>query len=173
MREFTAWWSPRGIQTGGCRCTVLTAHVAVGSGSGGCRCPRPSPPRGAASGRRSQDGRSRSSEAGVGREIRRRKPQLYLRRRTQGRRSRKVVGGRPCTRSMGRPLLLPNETNVRKYSGAVGSVQGSWRRADAPRGPHRWIGRWVGGVREKGPGPGRSQNSLSPKPTCQWGYGPI
>lgn len=94
-----------------CRCAVLAARVAVGSG-GGCRCSPATCRAGAPSGRRWTHGRPGIVRAGGGREIRRRKPRLHLRRGTERSAHGEVVGGVAWTWVCG-PLSDAHECDKR------------------------------------------------------------
>lgn len=114
MREFTAWWDPRGIQTDG-RVPVRGGDRSRRGGVG-VLLPLPAPHSATwgASGRRSaglaaQIGRGRWWTGDSAPKASVVSPSAY-----EGRRGRQVVGDRQWTRSMGRPLRLPNVTNVRE-----------------------------------------------------------
>ena len=152
-RRIYCRWGPRGIQTAGCRCAVLTARVTVGSGSSAGVAAAARPPRAAVEPHPavgSRHGRPGIACAGGGREIRRRKPRLHLRRGTGEVGARKGRRWRRLGRVHGpaSDALECEKRETRAWTqGAVGLVQGARGRVRSSSGPQRWIGCGVGEVR--------------------------
>ena len=141
-RRIYCRWGPRGIQTAGCRCAVLTARVTVGSGSSAGVAAAARPPRAAV------EPHPAICVAVRGRSAR-------------GRRWRRLgrVHG-PASDA----LECEKRETCAWTQGAVGLVQGARGRVRSSSGPQRWIGCGVGEVRASAPGGKRGGVGPVPEP---------
>ena len=107
-RRIYCRWGPRGIQTAGCRCAVLTARVTVGSGSSAGVAAAARPPRAAV------------------------EPHPAICVAVRGRSARgKVVGGVAWAGCMDPPRTHSNVRNVKRARGPRARWAWSRERADA------------------------------------------